>query len=97
MTSVNKESRTVDFFWVDGKTYNALSYQPRNRGDDPIIYLVDLGQKPYDEALEEAQDYVAGWQCRGCHDCCAHRFALGGSVFRRFGRTFARIRTDINV
>lgn len=86
-----------DFWWGSDDTYHTARVHIPSGGDSPLNFLVDLGSKPLAEATTETQEYIASWRCSCSHDCCAHRFAMGGRAFQRFGKTFAHIRTEINV
>lgn len=96
-TQISKEQRTSEFMWNYDETYPSRKAIHYTHGDSPIRYIVALGNKDKDVALSELGDLVSSWRCTCEHDCCAHRFAQGGSVRRIHGKTYAEIRTDINV
>ena len=96
-TETLKEKRESEFMWNDDETYPARSAVHYAYGDSPIKYIIALGDKDKDVALSELREIVSSWRCTCQHDCCAHRFAEGGQVRRIHGKTYAAIRTDINI
>lgn len=96
--TVNKSRREVELYaWDYENDFPCRVVENYRHGDDPRTYIIALGNKDKDVALVELQEIVSSWRCNCAHDCCAHRFALGGRIMQLHGKTFAIIRTDINV
>ncbi len=92
-----RNMRTSEFWWGPDEVYPSRTAVHLTYGDDPIKYIVALGSKDKETAFSELRDIVDSWRCTCQHDCCAHRFAQYGELRRIHGKTYAIIRTDINV